>query len=237
MAQQAKLDRQVRQASDESASDNSLAKEIVNRLQAKKAAGELRNFNIDLRVENGDVVLKGQVKDRSQHFTVIDVARRVPGVRQVVDGLIVAKPVAAETVSTETAASSQPQAQPLQPASPYYGTPQQQQLQYAQYLQQYAQQYAQRVNFQNTTQTPLPMAAGGAMVAPARFDHPQLPGYAWPSYAAHPNYAAVSYPKQYSPAAWPYIGPFHPYPQVPLGWRKVTLQWDDGWWFLDFKDK
>ena len=63
-----------------------------------------------------------------------------------------------------------------------------------------------------------------------------MPGYAWPSYAAYPNYAALTYPKQYSPTAWPYIGPFYPYPQVPLGWRKVTLEWDDGWWFLDFKD-
>ena len=25
----------------------------------------------------------------------------------------------------------------------------------------------------------------------------------------------------------PYIGPFYPYPQVPLGWRKVQLEWDD----------
>ena len=40
--------------------------------------------------------------------------------------------------------------------------------------------------------------------------------------------------KQYSPTAWPYIGPFYPYPQVPLAWRKVSLEWDDGWWFLDF---
>ena len=65
---------------------------------------------------------------------------------------------------------------------------------------------------------------------------PAMPNYAWPSYAAYPNYAAVTYPKQYSPTAWPYIGPFYPYPQVPLGWRKVTLEWSDGWWFLDFKD-
>jgi hypothetical protein len=72
---------------------------------------------------------------------------------------------------------------------------------------------------------------------PARYDHPSLPGYAWPSYAAHPNYAAVTYPKQYSPTAWPYIGPFYPYPQVPLGWRKVCLEWDDGWWMLDFTSK
>ena len=66
------------------------------------------------------------------------------------------------------------------------------------------------------------------------YDNPQMPGYAWPSYASYPNYAAVTYPQQYSPTAWPYIGPFYPYPQVPLAWRKVSLEWDDGWWFLDF---
>jgi hypothetical protein len=85
---------------------------------------------------------------------------------------------------------------------------------------------------------PVPMHTGGGMgIAPARYDHPSMPGHAWPSYAAYPNYAAVTYPKQYSPTAWPYIGPFYPYPQVPLGWRKVTMEWDDGWWFLDFKNR
>lgn len=86
---------------------------------------------------------------------------------------------------------------------------------------------------------PVPVAAasygyGGAHNV--RYDHPQLPQHAWPSYAPYPNYAAVTYPKVYSPAAWPYIGPFYPYPQVPLGWRRVTLEWDDGWWWLDFDD-
>jgi hypothetical protein len=78
-------------------------------------------------------------------------------------------------------------------------------------------------------------AAGGT--APAVYDQPNLPNYAWPSYAAYPNYAALTYPKQYSPTAWPYIGPFYPYPQVPLGWRKVVLEWHDGWWQLDFCDQ
>jgi hypothetical protein len=90
------------------------------------------------------------------------------------------------------------------------------------------------------TGSPLPMYSAGANpsgAAPARYDQPCMPNYAWPSYAAYPNYAAVTYPKQYSPTAWPYIGPFYPYPQVPLGWRKVTLEWDSGWWFLDFKDQ
>ena len=82
---------------------------------------------------------------------------------------------------------------------------------------------------------PLMSNGGGSVgMAAARYDHPNMPGYAWPSYASHPNYAAVTYPKQYSPTAWPYIGPFYPYPQVPLGWRRVCLEWDDGWWFLDF---
>ena len=71
---------------------------------------------------------------------------------------------------------------------------------------------------------PIPAYAPGVGggVAPAHFDRPNMPGYAWPSYAAYPNYAALTYPKQYSPTAWPFIGPFYPYPQVPLGWRKVS---------------
>jgi len=80
----------------------------------------------------------------------------------------------------------------------------------------------------------VPGTGGGQ--SPAMYDQPYMPNYAWPSYAPYPNYAALTYPKQYSPAAWPYIGPFYPYPQVPLGWRKVTLEWDDGWWYLDFSD-
>jgi len=84
---------------------------------------------------------------------------------------------------------------------------------------------------------PVPMSPPTMGAGAPRYDSPYLPNYAWPGYAAYPNYAAVSYPQQYSPSAWPYIGPFYPYPQVPLGWRRVSLEWDDGWWFLDFTDK
>jgi len=78
---------------------------------------------------------------------------------------------------------------------------------------------------------------GGGMAVPVRGDGPNMPNYAWPSYASYPNYAALQYPTQYSPTAWPYIGPFYPYPQVPLGWRRVSLEWDDGWWWLDFDER
>lgn len=84
---------------------------------------------------------------------------------------------------------------------------------------------------------PIPqyMAPGAGAPVPS-YDQAYMPNYAWPGYAAYPNYAAVTYPKQYSPTAWPYIDPFYPYPQVPLGWRKVSLEWHDGWWHLDFDD-
>jgi hypothetical protein len=71
----------------------------------------------------------------------------------------------------------------------------------------------------------------------AVYNGPSVPDYAWPAYAQYPNSAAVNYPTQYSASAWPYIGPFYPYPQVPLGWRDATLRWDDGQWNLMFRTR
>jgi hypothetical protein len=64
---------------------------------------------------------------------------------------------------------------------------------------------------------------------------PRNPNYAWPSYAPYPNFSAVGYPTAYPWQAWPNIAPPYPYPEVPLDWRAVTLRWDDGIWWLDFK--
>jgi len=75
-------------------------------------------------------------------------------------------------------------------------------------------------------------ATGG--YGPAAGGH-AMPNYAWPSYAPYPNFSAVGYPTVYPWQAWPNIGPLHPYPEVPLDWRAVTLRWDDGLWWLDFK--
>ncbi len=61
---------------------------------------------------------------------------------------------------------------------------------------------------------------------------PNLPPYAWPTYAPYNNLSRVAYPTAYPYNAFPFIGPFYPFPKVPLGWRKVTLEWDDGHWYL-----
>jgi len=77
----------------------------------------------------------------------------------------------------------------------------------------------------------------GAGNSQAIFNNPNMPNHAWPTYAQYPNYAQVTYPQQYSASAWPYIGPFYPYPQIPLGWRRSQLEWDDGHWALRFDPK
>ena len=89
---------------------------------------------------------------------------------------------------------------------------------------------------------PPPGAPGGPIVEPAPLgipgqfspdmQAPNLPPYAWPTYAPYNNFSRVAYPTAYPYNAWPYIGPFYPFPKVPLSWRSVKLEWDDGhWWF------
>jgi hypothetical protein len=68
--------------------------------------------------------------------------------------------------------------------------------------------------------------------SPPDLNPPKLPPYAWPTYAPYNNYSRVAYPEAYPYNAWPFIGPPYPFPKVPLGWRAVKLEWDDGyWWF------
>ncbi|WDI42324.1 hypothetical protein [Bremerella sp. P1] len=86
-----------------------------------------------------------------------------------------------------------------------------------------------------------PAAYGGAYCPPGYghhgFHHHQsrLPGYQGPVAGGHPHFGAMNYPKTNAPAVWPYTGMYYPNPQIPPGWKHVALEWDDGYWFLDFK--
>ncbi|MDR1492405.1 MAG: BON domain-containing protein [Planctomycetaceae bacterium] len=119
-----------------------------------------------------------------------------------------------------------PTPSPVTPASVNYQTPVLQPQSISTETQQFAVPY--------DPQTPLPI--GRQVTTAGRYDQPNVPNYAWPAYAAPNNVSQVTYPRLYCPEAAPYIGPFHPYPQVPTGWRKVTLEWHDGYWWLDFDD-
>jgi hypothetical protein len=129
----------------------------------------------------------------------------------------------------------QPSAVPAPYAPNAYAVPGQQPMPQQPVTQQYAGQYQPAYGPQGQMAYH-PEAYGPQGPLPGQYNQPNLPDYAWPAYANYPNYAQVSYPRSYSPKAWPYIGPFYPYPQVPMGWRKVTLEHHDGWWWLDFDD-
>jgi len=228
--------------------DRQAAQRVANNM---KQSGLLKDYRVGVKYADGVAWLTGSVISAEQKAAAEQIARRSAGVERVVSQLEIDASQQSNTRRTMTDASVQrasrvatqrtvrgqrmpqnrlPQTTFPQTTSPQNNTPRP----YARMGGQMGGQGVQPANYGGPAMGARPMPAGGGQAV--SYDNPQMPGYAWPSYAASPNYAALSYPKQYSPSAWPYIGPFYPYPQVPLGWRKVTLEWDDGWWFLDFKD-
>ncbi len=65
-------------------------------------------------------------------------------------------------------------------------------------------------------------------------DAPVVPPYSWPSYTPYNNFASLAYQTQYPSGAWPFIGPPYPYPMIPSGWRRVSLTWKKGYWWMRF---
>lgn len=210
--------------------DAGITSEVLSRLGNAQRSGTLRNFDLDVSTVDGEVWVRGHVASPEQKSFVLSTVQRVPGVVRVVDEVSIGntvRPVSSSTTTIPAVGGPAPRpfapstlvngSVPGMPVSSVQGTP---------------------VSYGGGMAAPVPMQGapsyGGGV---PRYDQPNMPNYAWPSYAAYPNYSAVTYPKQYSASAWPYIGPFYPYPQVPLGWRKVALEWDDGLWYLDFTSK
>lgn len=79
-----------------------------------------------------------------------------------------------------------------------------------------------------------PVARGQTPVTEgAVYSQQNTSGYAGPTYAQYPNYAAAASPAQPATNPWPYMGPFYPYPQAQMGWRKASMYWDSGLWNLN----
>jgi hypothetical protein len=230
-----------------------------------RESGQLQGYKIGVKYQDGTVWLRGRVSSREQMNAAMKVVFAVPGVSRVVNDLSIADEAGQSLESAAAAPVPQliPAGQvgradrvaaTFAPAAAQRTAMTVQEPTMALPLDEGGEPIRTAaapsrpipIGYVQENGAPVPIAQsapaaqyvapvqGGA--APVRYDQPHLPNYAWPSYAAHPNYAGLTYPKQYSPTAWPYIGPFYPYPQVPLGWRKVTLEWHDGWWHLDFDD-
>ncbi len=257
---------EVRPASAiESSTDQEVVAGVINALQNAKRNGQLRGFGVDVQSTNGVLQLTGRAGSADQREQIVRIAQGVPGVSGIREAISI--PATESDVPQLSAPQTlQPIADseltPLDPpvqmsrrtmAPSMQGTPAQMASSGHPMSAMTAPYRMQAQPAAPTQAMPASMGYGMAVAAPVagqpvpmapytpvgapRYDSPNLPNYAWPGYSSYPNYAALSYPQQYSPSAWPYIGPFYPYPQVPLGWRKISLEWDDGWWFLDFTDK
>jgi hypothetical protein len=233
----------------ENAVEKAIAGEIARNL---KESGRMQDYQIGIKMKGSTAWLIGQVASAEQQQSALDIARHTTGVDRVVSKLTIddgENPLRERDSAADLASHNRSPVGSAESARPpigrtSIGRPLPRPYAYlpgvhpaaAAQFESPPEQMKSPASDDGAAPIPTHLAPAGGGAARARFDSPVMPGYAWPSYAAYPNYAALTYPKQYSPTAWPYIGPFYPYPQVPLGWRKVTLEWDDGWWFLDFKD-
>ena len=206
-------------ADDAPQSNQAVAERIANSL----GKAGMNGFDLEVRFQDGRATIGGAVSNPEQRARITQVVSNVNGVEAVDNTVTVSKNIAARRPGAPGQYGPGPMRAPIQqvaynqdggpmPGGPMPGGP----------------------GGPGMPMPPMPMARGGQQQV---YDSPNLPNYAWPSYAQYPNSAAVSYPKEYSASAWPYIGPFYPYPQVPLGWRSAQLEWDDGNWNLNFRSR
>ena len=211
----------------------------------------LNRYDLEIRYKNGLCSLIGAVQHPAEAAQAAMICSHIDGVENVSNQLTVngrpSQPMieaayaeAQQRMQAMQAGQQAPQAQQFAaaPQDPRFAAPQGQPM----------PGYGPRGPIQQTAaQAPYgpgygapqgqPIQPVGHHANPGVYNRPALPNHAWPSYAPYDNYAAVTYPGQYDASAFPYIGPFYPYPQVPLGWRKAQLEWDDGYWNLDFDSR
>jgi BON domain len=169
-----------------------------------RQSGQLRHYTVDVAIRDGNAELSGTVADQPQREEVLRIVRGVPGVEKVVDRLIL--PGTIQRVQADTKAPDPSKLPPpiLQPPPPAIRT---------------------------GPVEPMPLFMAPP-ASPNDLNAPRMPPYAWPTYAPYNNYSRVAYPEAYPYNAFPFIGPCYPFPKVPLGWRSVKLEWDDGhWWY------
>jgi len=220
-----------------------------NQATAESVAGALRSspnlspYRIEIETQGGLATLSGTLATLAQKAEAIGLAQRVPGVTGVVDRLNVTTDGRVRPVQYQMAGGqpnytgapggggeiiydgNAPNGPGMNPGmmNPGMMNP-----------GMTGQPGSGPANGPGMDGGPMPEGPAGAPGA-TQSAMPRNPNYAWPSYAPYPNFSAVGYPTAYPWQAWPNIAPPYPYPEVPLDWRAVTLRWDDGIWWLDFK--
>lgn len=187
------------------AANQQLADAVAQRLTSTGAA---QAADVSVAAAGGVVTLTGTCKDAATRDLVVQQTRMVTGVKKVRDGLTVGGTMmlvqGQEPIGLPSSVG--PIAAPAMIGNPpAAGAP---------------------------VIEPIPLGAAGMGGGMADGAAPPLPPYAWPTYAPYNNVSRVGYPQAYPYNAFPFIGPFYPFPKVPLGWRRVLLEWEDGHWWI-----
>lgn len=179
--------------------------------QTLQQSGLLRGYRVELACRAGTVEVSGIVNDQAQKDEALRLIQSVPGVERVLDRLTLRN---ANVIQTQGA-------QPA-PAAPNCPVPAVAPPAVGPALDLKPGQMPD----------PLPILPPQGAPSPSEINPPRMPPFAWPTYSPYPNFSRVAYPNAYPHNAWPYIGPIYPFPKIPLGWRSVKLEFEDGyWWF------
>ncbi len=184
-----------------------------------RQSGQLRHYSVDLVYRNGTVEVSGSVSDQPQREEVLRIIQGVPGVDKVVDRLTLASAITPVKADAKPLPAPDLAPPPRTPPPPPPGAP-----------RRAPPGGALAPPPGGARAEPVPVFQG-TPPAPYEMNPPKMPPYAWPTYAPYNNYSRVAYPTAYPYNAWPFIGPIYPYPKIPLGWRSVKLEWDDGYWW------
>ena len=179
-----------------------------------KESGKIHGYRLDIEADHGIVTLTGQVSSATQREELVDMVRHQQGVLAVRDRVVVrdgsAQPASNVRLVNESTV------EPTQTITTPAGGAASEGVAVAPVIE------------------PEPVYNYQGGIAPYS-DSPVMPPYAWPSYTPYNNFASMAYQTQYPSGAWPFIGPPHPYPMIPSGWRSVSLTWKKGYWWMKFR--
>jgi hypothetical protein len=187
------------------AANQRVAEGIAARL---RGSGRLQHYTIDVAFAGGVAELTGTVADAAQRDAALAVAGTTAGVSRVIDRLQVRTAPEVNPILRVQGDAPPVLPPPTGTDTPPAATP---------------PATPPAPEAVPSFQAPLP--------SPYQTDPPRMPPYAWPNYAPYNNFSRVGNPMAYPYNAWPFIGPMYPFPKVPLGWRAVKLEWDDGYWW------
>jgi hypothetical protein len=195
--------------------NQTLADDVAYRL---RSTGNTGGADISIVAQDGTVTLSGTAKDAAQKAILVAAAKGVTGVIVVRDNIRVTNAGILQVQDPPVGLPPLTPA-PLSPIGPGFGD-----------SLGGAPPMPVAPGMANPIVEPAPLGIPGQ--AAPDLQAPNLPPFAWPTYAPYNNVSRVAYPHAYPYNAFPFIGPFYPFPKVPLGWRKVTLEWEDGHWYM-----